>query len=74
MFPKNFFREMELEGRKDFVLYFRFQSFHHLSKRALERKIRKLVSGKCSIVTQVLSEKKIKQSTHCANVKKMNDT
>ena len=42
----NVFREMELEGKKDFVLYFGFQSLNHFYKRAPEREVRMPASGK----------------------------
>ena len=58
---KEFFREIELEGKKDFVLYFGFLSLNHFYKRELEGKVKRLASGKCSILIQVLSEKTIKQ-------------
>ena len=57
---KEFFREIELEGKKDFVLYFGFLSLNHFYKRELEGKVKRLASGKCSILIQV-SEKTIKQ-------------
>lgn len=53
-----FFREIDLERKEDFVLYFGFQSLHHFCKRALQIKVRKLASGKRSIVIPVLSEEK----------------
>lgn len=56
-----FFREMGLEGNKDFVLYFGSQNLNPFYKRVLGRNVQRLVSGKCSILIQVLSEKKIKQ-------------
>lgn len=42
----NVFREMELEGKKDFVLYFGFQSLNRFYKRAPEREVAMPASGK----------------------------